>query len=476
MGHIFKPGSRGFRTRRALAVATALAVVGGTAVASGGQAGAATGCQVAYKVSSQWSGGFVADVTIQNQGDALSGWRLTWSFPAGQKVTSGWGASIAQSGSAVTADSLSYNGSVASGGSVSFGFQGTNSGTDNPVPTSFAVNGATCGGGGGTTTTTTTTTPTTTTSTTSRTTTTTTPTTTTTGGQGGATVFATNAGGPAFTAGDGTVFSADTGFSGGSTYTNAVSIGGTTDDPLFQSERYGNFTYSRPVANGSYVVSLYFAETYHTAAGKRSFDVLMEGTERISDLDIYAQAGGNTAFVIQTVVPVDDGTLNLQFVANVENAKINAIKVTGGSTTTTTTTTSTTSTTSRTTSSTSTTSTTTTPPPPAGAKPRVINMTDLGADPDDLQSLVRMLVTVERGRPRGHDRDDQLLADQPGPGQHEQPAQPEAQRVRPSAGQPAEARRGFPSLSLPAVDLEARPDRVRDGFASEPARTAPART
>ena len=39
-----------------------------------------------------------------------------------------------------------YNGSVAAGGSVSgIGFNGTWNGTTNAVPTSFAVNGTTCG-------------------------------------------------------------------------------------------------------------------------------------------------------------------------------------------------------------------------------------------------------------------------------------------------------------------------------------------
>jgi PKD repeat protein len=144
----------------------------------------------------------------------------------------------------------------------------------------------------------------------------------------GQSAWAVNSGGSAFTASDGTVYAADTGFSGGSTYSKNVAIAGTSDDALFQTERYGNFSYAAPVANGSYMVTLYFAEIYHTAAGSRSFDVLMEGTERISNLDIFGEVGATTAYITQTPVTVGDGTLNLQFVSNVDNAKVDAIKVT----------------------------------------------------------------------------------------------------------------------------------------------------
>ncbi|GAA2623776.1 hypothetical protein Adu01nite_70520 [Paractinoplanes durhamensis] len=106
---------------------------------------AAAGCSVAYAVSSQWQGGFGADVAITNLGDPLSSWTLTWSFGAGQTVTQAWNTTLTQSGSAVTAKNVSYNGAVATGGSVSFGFNGSWTGS-NPVPTSFAVNGVACTG------------------------------------------------------------------------------------------------------------------------------------------------------------------------------------------------------------------------------------------------------------------------------------------------------------------------------------------
>jgi hypothetical protein len=106
---------------------------------------AAAGCSVNYAVSSQWQGGFGANVTITNLGDPLTGWTLTWSFSAGQTVTQAWNTSLTQSGAAVTARNASYNGSVATNGTVSFGFNGS-SASSNPAPASFAVNGVTCTG------------------------------------------------------------------------------------------------------------------------------------------------------------------------------------------------------------------------------------------------------------------------------------------------------------------------------------------
>ncbi|MDG4751477.1 non-reducing end alpha-L-arabinofuranosidase family hydrolase [Micromonospora sp. WMMD718] len=107
---------------------------------------AAAGCSVNYAISSQWQGGFGANVTITNLGDPVSSWTLTWSFGAGQTVTQSWNTELTQSGAAVTARNVSYNGSIPTNGNTSFGFNGS-WGSSNPVPTSFALNGVTCTGG-----------------------------------------------------------------------------------------------------------------------------------------------------------------------------------------------------------------------------------------------------------------------------------------------------------------------------------------
>ncbi len=135
-----------FRTIAAGVVPAVLALTAGAAVAVLPAQAAAAGCSVNYAVSSQWQGGFGANVSITNLGDPLTGWTLTWSFGAGQTVTQAWNATVTQNGAAVTAANVAYNGSVATGGTVSFGFNGSSSGTTNPIPTGFAVNGVTCTG------------------------------------------------------------------------------------------------------------------------------------------------------------------------------------------------------------------------------------------------------------------------------------------------------------------------------------------
>ncbi len=132
----------------ALAAAAAAAATSIVVVAPGVHAasGAATPCSVAYQVN-QWTGGFTANVGLTNNGSAVTAWTLTWTFSGNQQITSGWNAVITQTGQSVKAVNQSYNGSVPAGGTVSFGFQGTFSGT-NAVPTDFAFNGVSCSGGG----------------------------------------------------------------------------------------------------------------------------------------------------------------------------------------------------------------------------------------------------------------------------------------------------------------------------------------
>ncbi|MFJ6197312.1 cellulose binding domain-containing protein [Micromonospora sp. NPDC092111] len=91
----------------------------------------------------QWSGGFTADVRITNRGPALTGWALTWSFGADQRITSAWNAQVTQTGVNVTARNVAWNGNLPQGGTVSFGFQASY-GTSNPRPDGFQLNGAGC--------------------------------------------------------------------------------------------------------------------------------------------------------------------------------------------------------------------------------------------------------------------------------------------------------------------------------------------
>ncbi|MGW3120544.1 endo-1,4-beta-xylanase [Streptomyces sp. NPDC001107] len=90
-------------------------------------------CTATYSVTSQWNTGFTGQVTIACSGASLSSWKANWTFGAGQQITQAWNATCSQSGTAVTCTNASYNGSVPDGGSVSFGFNGSWSGS-NPIP------------------------------------------------------------------------------------------------------------------------------------------------------------------------------------------------------------------------------------------------------------------------------------------------------------------------------------------------------
>jgi cellulose 1,4-beta-cellobiosidase len=108
-------------------------------------------CSVAYTIVNQWNNGFQANVVISNNSSTtINGWILQWALPAGQSFSSGWNATFSSSGQNVTASNPAghWNGTLGANGSptAAFGFQGTHSGTV-AVPTTFVLNGQTCGGG-----------------------------------------------------------------------------------------------------------------------------------------------------------------------------------------------------------------------------------------------------------------------------------------------------------------------------------------
>src|SRR5689334_13884559 len=110
------PSRRG--ARFAAIGATVALFVGMIGIATSTQASAAPGCKVDYSASNWGGGGFGGSVKITNVGDAVSNWTLKFAFPGNQKVTQGWNANWTQSGSAVTATSMSWNGGIGTGATV----------------------------------------------------------------------------------------------------------------------------------------------------------------------------------------------------------------------------------------------------------------------------------------------------------------------------------------------------------------------
>ena len=103
-------------------------------------------CHVGYSITDSWSGGFEVALSLGNTGTtAISSWTLTWTFANGQKVTQFWNGNESQSGANVTVTNMSYNGTIAAGGSyTAAGFNGSWNNQTNAVPTSFAINGTVC--------------------------------------------------------------------------------------------------------------------------------------------------------------------------------------------------------------------------------------------------------------------------------------------------------------------------------------------
>jgi hypothetical protein len=139
----------------------------------------------------------------------------------------------------------------------------------------------------------------------------------------GADFVAINSGGPAVSnsGGGDASFVADEDVTGGGTDTsaNAITTAGVANAApmaVYQSERAGTFTYTIPglVAGSSHTVLLHFAEFYWTAAGKRVFNVAINGTTVLSNFDIYATAGANKALVEQfTATANSSGQIVISF-------------------------------------------------------------------------------------------------------------------------------------------------------------------
>jgi len=88
------------------------------------------GLSCTAKVVNNWGSGYQLDVIINNGGAAtVNTWNVTLTFSEDPQRTGGWNATIGGSGNLVTASNLNWNGTIASGQSVSFGLQGNHDGS-----------------------------------------------------------------------------------------------------------------------------------------------------------------------------------------------------------------------------------------------------------------------------------------------------------------------------------------------------------
>ena len=123
----------------------------------------------------------------------------------------------------------------------------------------------------------------------------------------------------------GHAYAADHDVSPSQTGRTGALISGTADQPLYQTYRSGYFAYRIPLANGTYQVTLKFAEPEHSASGRRIFNVNAQSTRALANLDIYAEAGKNAALDKTVTATVTDGVLGLEFVPVLGQATVCAI-------------------------------------------------------------------------------------------------------------------------------------------------------
>ena len=162
-------------------------------------------------------------------------------------------------------------------------------------------------------------------------------------------IVAVNAGGSATGS-----YKADSYYTGGgmTSFSNSIDTSGVINpapSAVYQSERSGNsFSYTIPglTANASYALRLHFAENYWTASGNRLFNVSVNGTKVLSNLDVYAAAGGPHRALVrrfaatansngQLVIAFSQGSADIPMASGIEvlaptPAVVNAVNSGGG--------------------------------------------------------------------------------------------------------------------------------------------------
>ena len=93
-------------------------------------------------------------------------------------------------------------------------------------------------------------------------------------------------------------------------------IDNTDQDELYRKSLNRVVAYKTRVPIGIYSITMKLSENYYNETGDRSFDIFVEDSLKINNLDIYAIAGKNNAF--DTTISnqlVDDGILDIYFSA-----------------------------------------------------------------------------------------------------------------------------------------------------------------
>jgi Malectin domain/Fibronectin type III domain/PQQ enzyme repeat len=131
-------------------------------------------------------------------------------------------------------------------------------------------------------------------------------------------------------------FVADEDFTGGGTidHANTINLSHVTNPApaaVYQTARDGNFTYTIPgfTAGTNYLVRLHFCETFFSTAGSRVGNVTINGTQVLTNFDVFAAAGGqNIAIIEQFLEPANSsGQFVIQSTSVVNNSIISGIEI-----------------------------------------------------------------------------------------------------------------------------------------------------
>jgi hypothetical protein len=131
-------------------------------------------------------------------------------------------------------------------------------------------------------------------------------------------------------------FTPDVDFVGGSilSHKNVIDLSGVTNAApmaVYQDARQGNFTYTFAgfVPGSSHTVRLHFAETFFSTVGSRTFNISINGTQVMTNFDIFAAAGAKNKVVIQELTANADsnGTFVVTFTSVVNNSLLSAIEI-----------------------------------------------------------------------------------------------------------------------------------------------------
>jgi hypothetical protein len=134
----------------------------------------------------------------------------------------------------------------------------------------------------------------------------------------------------------GQTWAADSDFDGGTATVQSpsIAIAGTDSPALYNGQRYGNpsFSYRLAVPDGTYTVTLKFAELYVTSPGMRLFDIAINGTTVETSFDIYATAGAMNAAVDRSYpVTATGGHIQIDFTqGSIQFPKVDAIQIAQG--------------------------------------------------------------------------------------------------------------------------------------------------